>query len=397
MNTFVGHPLIEKKENVSKALLINDTSAWYHWGCTCTSSAIVEQLKDGGFEVSTIPTNELYDCNNTPQKITDFDSEEFCQAFVDNNALIFQRITDVDVVVINGEGTLHNLSAIAMNVLYIAYVTKLGLNKPVHIINHSCYPEDSINITDALKNGLYKKVYQYMDSVAVREVVSAKLMGQLGINVIQSFDCLPLYIQRLGIQAGNNKTKTIVVAGSVSWDQVRLPILIEFMQMMCKQGFSIQVLTGARAFPADDDVAFIKALKEQPFKNWKLTSTATASEWLSIIANATLLVSGRFHHSIAAAFLKTPFIALNSNTPKMEGLMQMLHLPEPLRYDDVNLLTKLELKAADLLGNGQEGLLSNDRAEELRKFALFNFEGILQNKNNTLNKEGGGRYCQMVK
>lgn len=366
-------PDARMSEYLSKAIVINDTSAWYHWGCTCTSSAIIEQLQDQGFSVSTIPTNELYDCKNAPQQIEDFDSNIFCQAFIDGNEFIIQRISEADIVVINGEGTLHDLSAVAMTLLYIAYVAKLGLNKPVHIINHSCYPENSAEITDILKNGLYKKVYQQMDSVAVREIVSASLLEQLGINVVHSFDCLPLYIQRHRIKPEKNKTKNIVIAGSVSWDKSRLPILADFMQKMHGQGYVIQVLTGARAFPAADDIAFIEVLKAQSFKHWQLIDTESANEWLNVIGNARLLVSGRFHHSIAAAFLRTPFIALNSNTPKMDGLMQMLHLSPPISYATENLLEKLVLLATDLLANSNVALLDAGRATELRKLSLVNF------------------------
>ncbi len=373
-----GEISVDEKTNSNslKAILINDTSAWYHWGCTCTSTAIIEQLKEQGFAVSTVPINEIYECSNTPQDIADFDSEIFCQAFIDGNAFIIQRISEADVVIINGEGTLHNVSPVAMTLLYMAYLSKLGLNKPVHIINHSCYPESRDRITDALKNGLYKKIYQQMDSVAVREPVSANLLEQLGLNVTHSFDCLPLYIQRHGIKPEKSRIKNIIIAGSVSWDVSRLPVLVDFMQNMYEQGYVIQVLTGARAFPAKDDIAFIEALDAQSFKHWQLINAETANEWLNVIGGAQLLVSGRFHHSIAAAFLNTPFIALNSNTPKMDGLMQMLNLPPPISYATKNLLEKLKLLAADLLASDNATLLDADRAEKLRELAMVNFVSI---------------------
>ena len=45
---------------------LNDTSHWYHWGCTGTSTAIVETLRGRGYEVSRIPITGLQSCTGAP-------------------------------------------------------------------------------------------------------------------------------------------------------------------------------------------------------------------------------------------------------------------------------------------------------------------------------------------
>ena len=82
---------------------------------------------------------------------------------------------------------------------------------------------------------------------------------------------------------------------------------------------------------------------------WIVITADSLDDWLGYIEEASLVVSGRFHHSIAAASLKTNFIVLNSNTPKIEGLCQVLGYDSIIRYDDVELLTKLLDKTQEKL------------------------------------------------
>jgi polysaccharide pyruvyl transferase WcaK-like protein len=93
-----------------------------------------------------------------------------------------------------------------------------------------------------------------------------------------------------------------------------------------KAGLRPIFLFGANANLAADDRDFARLLTRATGGAIELCHATSEAEWLSAIASAKLLVSGRFHYSIAAACLGTPFIALDSNTPKMDGLMQMLGL-----------------------------------------------------------------------
>ena len=67
---------------------------------------------------------------------------------------------------------------------------------------------------------------------------------------------------------------------------------------------------------------------------------------------ARLLVSGRFHHSIAAAALGTPFVVFNSNTPKIDGLMALLGHEPPLAMADAD---ALRARAPAILDGGEAG------------------------------------------
>jgi len=309
-----------------RALLLNDTSAWYHWGCTCTSTAIRSALEDRGYNVCSIAIDQVIGCSETPEKIADFTDQDFFQRFRNANHAVMQQIASCDLVVVNGEGTLHGTSRVVRNLLYLMYAAKRYLGRSLHIINHSCFPENAAKISHAPTRALYKLVYDEADFVAVREPISYELLRALGVRVTLAFDSLPLYVEARNRPAAlSSKTPRhgLVLAGSVAWRETSLPALARMIDHVTSRGEAVTVLTGAAAHPAQDDIRFVEALRAVSPGGWTLRQAGSADEWLDVIQSAKLLVSGRFHHTIAALCLRTPFIALASNTPKMEGLLKM--------------------------------------------------------------------------
>ena len=104
----------------------------------------------------------------------------------------------------------------------------------------------------------------------------------------------------------------------------RLALFEELINDLSKDGYRISLLLGARGYPAHDDTQFAAAILAAGNGKIDVVLASSEFEWLQNIRDADLLVSGRFHHSIAAACMQTPFIVLPSNTPKIEGLMQTL-------------------------------------------------------------------------
>jgi len=143
---------------------------------------------------------------------------------------------------------------------------------------------------------------------------------------------------------------------------------------MHEKGFAIQVLIGALAFPALDDATFVQFLQDHCKAPFQVVNATSMDQWLQTIDQATLFVSGRFHHSIAAFCLNTPFITLNSNTYKVHGLCAMLNQPTPLLYNDADLLAQLLARTEVLLSvpvvdNGA-------KRKELCQLAERNFDGL---------------------
>ena len=358
---------------MSRIAFLNDTSSWYHWGCTGTSEAVKSALSQRGHEVTSVPIQAIYACRMIPEKTQDFDDPQFFNQFFNENLPVTAPILESDIVVINGEGSLHGLPLIARVLLYLAYASKLYCKKQVHMINHSCYPDVRPGSENTPVAQVYRGVYRHLDYVAIREHLSQNVLRTLGIETTLSFDCLPLYIRDHPPLRPQKQSRSIVIAGSVSWHAEGLPALAAYMEAMAADGFEITVLTGAKADPAQDDQAFLTALREKTPDHWQHLDAPSMEVWLQTIQSASMLVSGRFHYTIAACTLGTPCIVLASNTPKNRALCEEARMPPPLSFDHAML-------SRDLLERTTSGLgkppITDEVREEWKARAEKNFERL---------------------
>jgi len=359
---------------VKRIAFLNDTSAWYHWGCTGTSEAIKAGLAARGFEVTPVPIHLLYECGPVPETAADFDSPAFFNRFFQENLAVTGPILKNDIILVNGEGSLHGLSPLARVLLYLAYASKKICGKNVQIINHSCFPDSSAIVENSPSAAVYRGVYRLLDFVAVRERYSFELLKKMGINATLAFDCLPLYIQDHPVNAPPERSRSIVVAGSVAWLAEGITALAAYIRSMAADGYAIKVLTGAKDRPAQDDLAFLTALRQAASEGWSHVDARSMSEWLHTIRSAALLVSGRFHYTIASCMLDTPCIVLDSNTPKNRVLCEDAHLSEPLAYSTDKLDVALRTRTVALLSGKTN---SNDATKrEWCNRAERNFDGL---------------------
>ncbi len=367
---------IDLGASMTQITFVNDTSAWYHWGCTCTSTAILDELARRDITTQSIPANEIYHCRERPKRLTDFESPVFFFQFRTANPNIIEALEAADVVVINGEGTLHGMGSAACILLYLAYVAKTRLDKPVHLINHSFFPGNSIHDIDPVASTLYKNVYDAMDFVAIREKVSADLLAAFNIPFTQSFDCLPLFVANRQRKSTPKHDDVAVIASSIAWMKESIPDLQRFISALTGEGFKVRILVGAKAYHARDEQTFVKALEATGGGDWELFNAPSAEAWLDAIAEARILISGRFHHSVAAACLGTPFVTLNSNTPKIEGLMRTLGLDPPLAHTSANLYAELMQRSRTILDTPSKNISPLTSLDNLVKLSLRNFDGL---------------------
>lgn len=382
-----------------KVLLINDTTKWYHFGCTATSIALIESIKKLGHSVTSLPITETYKIKSAPLTKEGFLDKNQFQEFVKHNPDLINIIKQCDSIVFNGEGTLHGINPAPVSLLYLAYIAKMYFGKHVEILNHSAYPQHDTSLGDTQESSIYKLVYETIDFAAIREPISFNTMKALGVKTGECFDCMPLYIRDHYIKSEIKLPNQLLIAGSATWLQLNIPSdqkgNIEdfteglsgfnlYLQEMSARGYGIKFLYGADSNPAKDDREFIEYMKINFQNSLEVYEASSLDDWLKTIEESTLLVSGRFHHTIAAASLGTHFIALNSNTPKIEGLMQILGLEKVIRYNDKEIYSRLlQLTESKLLASSQstnlDPLKGPSHLEALCVKAEKNFDGLKKN------------------
>lgn len=358
-----------------RALLLNDTAYWYHWGCTCTSLALHQGLRASGFVVESMPITVANRLQVLPERIDDFDSESFFTAFRASNAALIEQLRRCDLVVVNGEGTLHGLGRPALALLYLIHVAKYWLGKNTQVINHSCYPADADVKDAAVAETLYHKVYAGLDRVVVREPGSSAALAALGIRVEEGFDCLPLFA-RERITAGGARSRRVVIAGTVALTQDFLSQLAGLADLVLAQGYQVDVLVGANAYLAHDDVLLVNALHRHLRGRYRLVAATDETQWLETIRDAAVLISGRFHHTIAAAWLGTPFLVAASNTAKIDGLLERLELDPAAVWISPAQPQEAARKLARLLQEPAAAQVSDRTRARLLELAGQNFSGF---------------------
>jgi polysaccharide pyruvyl transferase WcaK-like protein len=246
------------------------------------------------------------------------------------------------------------------------------------IVNHSCYPENAMKAESRKVWLTYAKTYQAMDFVGIREHLSYDLLKEVGIDNTLTFDCLPLYIRRNYTSTGKKDGKTAVIASSVSWRKESIAEFGKYIDWLDSSGYTVKVLYGAKSNMSGDDQAFVQALKDEAGKKVTAVNAKTMDTFLSTIDNAGLFVSGRFHHTIAAATLGTPFVMLESNTPKNRAIAETFEAPRPLMYVDPDLADSLKERTTETMDT-----FTDERRENLAGIidamcerALINFEAL---------------------
>jgi len=359
---------------VSKIALLNDTYSWYHWGCTATSAALRKRIAELGFEVKPISIRDVYGFGSIPKQAGDFENPVFFQKACQENQELISQLAECEIIVINGEGTLHHLTQPTMALLYLAYACKRFLGKRVQIINHSAYPANCREPKADVAFQLYKSVYETLDYVAIREHFSHELMTATGVEAELSFDCLPLTVLEDYQRPQPSGEKTLVVSGSVAFAEHLMSEFCSFTKEYSDKGFQVKMLVGAQANPAADDVRFVENLRMNDQFTGEIIEAISLKEWFDCIALADVFVSGRFHHTIAASFLKVPCVLIESNTLKIEALTESLKFQPPVQYRDANFGAELKMRTDCQLDDPK--VADEEVLSLLRQRAETNFDGL---------------------
>lgn len=175
-----------------------------------------------------------------------------------------------DVLIVNGEGTLHHNAPRAVSLLKEARRFK-DAGVPVFLIN-----------------SVHQKVdgdFSMFNAVAVRESLSLASVNAAGANAVLIPDlafCTPWDFQPM-------KRSGILFVDSMSANYARM----------------------IEAVAAEHGQAMTKMCEV----DWPI------EKWLEVVASSELVVTGRFHAAVFAMLTGTPFFAMPSNTFKTRGMM----------------------------------------------------------------------------
>lgn len=190
-----------------------------------------------------------------------------------------ERIRDCDAVVINAEGTWHHGADGGWVIANIARTAHM-MGKPCHVIN-ATYHEYSDE---------YRPTLARLDSMQVRESRSQEFAQQHGMH-------------RARIRMDS--------VFDLSWG--------EYPRQPTRKG----ILAGG----IDPGSRFARVLEELPGFNRFSCFNLGWDELVKVISGADLYVTGQWHGICAALLAETPFVAIPSNSHKIEAFLEDLGVP----------------------------------------------------------------------
>lgn len=206
--------------------------------------------------------------------------------FKDKDFEFVKKLDDADLLVVNGEGTMHHTSS--------GFKKKMNLIQAAQASGKKTY----------LINTVWEKNSNLYDSV---------LMGLDGFIVRESASQLDL-VKNHGLNA-----------------DVRLDFSY-FCEL--KEVSKYKNLNGSKCltdFYSSDFGGWVKysggAISKYPYLKMNDFSW---SEFVKTLSTSSLLITGRHHAVFAACKARTPFVALESNTHKISGFVRMSNIPIPV-------------------------------------------------------------------
>lgn len=355
-----------------RALILNDTANAYHWGCYGTSTELRLTLEERGYTVSSFGVDEVHGLKTSPKTGAHMTDPGFKRAFLADNPKLNSLMAESDLVLVNGEGTLHGVSQAALNLLYISNLAKNEFGKTVHAINMSLFPSGA-RALDPVVGGLYRDMLHPLDKIVVREPRSHQITRQIGLKADLGFDCLPRYLERMEFQPAAKKNGSIVLGGGLGLSPTVFSAFLKTAASTIERR-PLVYITGAKSNAAQDDAATIDALRQSGL-DIEHKTLSSFHDWAIALGAADCLISGRFHHTIAAAFLGTPSVTFRAGTPKLDGLCDAFGFAPPIDSADQAAVHDGRSRLEAALTHGEPTVLK-DKRESLINLSSLNFDGL---------------------
>lgn|GEM_PF-831569 len=321
--------------------LVNDTSHNHNWGCVATSTGLRRSLLERwpqasihSLRRSPLPFRFIKQMRRLRERRiiscirdTSGDLHKLSRALEKLNCTLpIEPLPDR--LYLNGEGMMHRNSG--------HLIVLLGLLALIKRRGGWCAAvNQTIDITGRPDlESLVSSVFKSLDHVTVRDPISLRSLHDLGVHqatlVPDAAFVTPMLDDtetRERMSQLNLPPRYIALTGSSSLHRGSIPAMHRMMQAIRKViDLPLVLLSSTKT-----DTALGTALKRKdPTLRMIEAPAADYRDAIAAIANAHLLVGGRFHPMIFAALAGTPIVAFEGNTWKLHGLCEMLNYDVPV-------------------------------------------------------------------
>lgn len=299
---------------MKKALIVNDTSYENHHGCELVTNNIHKLLAKNNIKV--IGTNPVG---------VDWSK----------NRKFLKSIYKSDIVIINGEGTLHHTQPRAKKLITIGKYIKENHAIPVVLINTTYQDNDATFI----------KYLKYFDLMYVRDMISKFELLKIDIpsNVVPDLTYYNVY------DAGK-KSHSNIIGLTDSVDIKLSEKLYNFSTQSALYSY-MPILTNEKIRSNFQSIINYckfytkKSIKYLLFRFGYAPNHSSVKElfyisdhkvYIKEISNLKLIITGRFHALCFALQTLTPFIVIKSKYHKYEGMLDDIGIGSNRIVDNID-------------------------------------------------------------
>lgn len=285
----------------------------------------------------------------------------------DNWIELRRKLESADVVIIHGDGAISSRSNIAFSILFLAYIAKIVMGKPVGIINHTVDPSDD-NLDVIVRN-----LYPSLDEILFRETRSVerckdfcngRYVPDTGFWFSPALKCAWLqlvgrtnYMNIWPYQFEFDPTIPYICIGGSS---LFYPITSEQISGLQRGYFALtekirefwkgQIVFVASDIRDEDILRPVASFYKAPF----LPVITPVQQAVDVLGHSAAYIGGRWHSGIFALRGGAPVISLASKTFKMSALCEMAGLDDkPVNaYELENSAAEIASRLCDLLKEG---------------------------------------------
>ena len=285
---------------MKKAVILNDTSFESHHGCETVVKNIKALLLQNG--IQTIDTHPVG------------------KPWIENKSFI-ANMSQADIVIVNGEGTLHHSQPRAKDLVSVGKYVKEKLNIPVVLINSTCQ-ENNSEIIESMK---------CYDLIFVRESLSQQELAQYDIKskVVPDMSFYSQYDLSQKVT-----TERVGITDSVYFDLSEKLYLLSLQEgyefLPAKTNSKIKKHTAYALFKYAKSNLFkavrypfhkLNIIKFKYKKIRKFYYINDYESYVNKIATSQFMIIARYHSLCFSLKTLTPFLALKSNSHKIEGIL----------------------------------------------------------------------------
>lgn len=296
---------------MKSVVLLNDTSFENHHGCNIVVENIKKNLEKR--DIKLLETNPI--------------GKDWKK-----NKSFLNCLNQADGVLVNAEGTIHDDSEYAYSLLEIVNYT----NKPCFLINMT-YQNNSEKFSKLVSK--FTKVY-------VRETFSKK---ELAKDKVESVVVPDMTFYKLKKDYPERRKKEIYITDSHDIKKseqlyniaeknqiIFLPVIAPFIKYSSLNGF-------IKKFKYKFFNIFGNFIKLK-YKYKRFTFVKNEDDLLENLKNSSLLISARFHAICLSLHFSVPFVAISSNTFKIESLLNDINLGDKriINFEDLKDFEKIK-------------------------------------------------------